>query len=542
MAANHRRTETGATALLTALLGVVLFGVGALAVDLGQAYAKKSLVQTDVDVAVLAAAQELTSGGGCNPEVVATATEYLERADNRVPGQGAIDLGGTPGDADGYISCAHWRVELWAPQAHVDYGLAPVLGVDGTDVTAHAAAQIKAAMGGATLPFFAVQGCDSGPQSIRNPSGPVTVSSIPPLTPSSASTNHATFTISPTTVPTGTMSAQVTLTGHGFKDASAVTFTGAGGPPYHYAVPVSPVATADTHTITVSVPPAVLAVEDTWYVRVLVGTRYSETADAQPFTVGDDKLYCDARNEGNFGTIDVPRSDTSPGSWLAWNIIKGVQPALAVHPGPNGQCDAQPGSVVSTGGPVDGTNCLASETGLKVSATTDGLVTGSGSLPGRLDADSTSGCSRNGDDSRTSATVKGMPINDDVLTCFLTNGAHISDLVAGNAVGARALSADIFGSPRFFWLPVLDTDPSTGKKYWPVVGFVPGFISDQSLDATRAAPGTLSPLDGIESDSSGVAEVKVVLFSEAALPEFAPARGGEPDYQGTGPKVVVLVE
>jgi hypothetical protein len=275
---------------------------------------------------------------------------------------------------------------------------------------------------------------------------------------------------------------------------------------------------------------------------VVAGGVYSKTANAQPFTVGDDKLYCDARNEGNFGTVDLPRNDTNAGNWLAYNIIKGIQPALAVHPTPNGQCDGQPGSVVSTSAPVNGTNCVASETGLKVSSTTDGLVSGSGSLPGRLDASSTSNCSRNHDNSRTTATVKGKSLNDDLLTCFITNDAHISDLVAGNSVGTQALSADIFSSPRFLWLPVLDTDPATGKKYWPVVGFVPGFISDQDLSATRAAPGTISALDGIGADSSGVTEVKVILFSENALPDFAPARGGETNYTGTGPKAVVLVE
>ncbi len=129
-----------------------------------------------------------------------------------------------------------------------------------------------------------------------------------------------------------------------------------------------------------------------------------------------------------------------------------------------------------------------------------------------------------------------------MLTCFITNGSHISDLVAGNSVGTQALSADIFGSPRFFWLPVLDTDPATGKKYWPIVGFVPGFISDQSLSATHDAPGTISALDGIVGAPSGVAELKVVLLSPRALPQFAPARGGEPDYTGSGPKTVVLVE
>jgi hypothetical protein len=89
---------------------------------------------------------------------------------------------------------------------------------------------------------------------------------------------------------------------------------------------------------------------------------------------------------------------------------------------------------------------------------------------------------------------------------------------------------------------VLDTDPSTGKKSWPIVGFRPGFITDQSLTATHDAPGSISAFNGLEEDPSGIREVKVVLFDAAALPDFAPATGGEEDYTGSGPKAIVLVE
>src|SRR5687768_17653405 len=51
-------------------------------------------------------------------------------------------------------------------------------------------------------------------------------------------------------------------------------------------------------------------------------------------------------------------------------------------------------SVISDKAPVDGTNCVLTETGLKIAATNDGLVAGRGSLPGRLDRDTTSTCSR----------------------------------------------------------------------------------------------------------------------------------------------------
>jgi Flp pilus assembly pilin Flp len=542
----RRRDERGATAILFALLAVVLIGVGALAVDIGHAYAKRSLLQTDVDIAVMAATAELTSGGACNPEVVAKAEEFLEKSENAVPGQYDVDLAGSADDQDGFITCNSWRVDLWAPKSHVEYGLGRVISAnDGLDVRAHAASKRKAANVAATLPFFAVQGCDSGQQSIRNDSGPSTAP-VPNLVPNSTTTNNASFTISPTKAPAGTTSMSITLTGSGFKDVDAVAFTGAGGPPYHHVVDVAPPATASTSSITVSVPSEVLAVEDVWFVRVRTtdnkGTQeWSATASAQRFTVGEEKLYCDASNEGNFGTLDMPRTDTSSFS-LEWNMIKGIQATLALHPSPNGECSGQAGSVESKTTPVDGTNCLATEPGLKVAATNDGLIQGKGGLPGRLDTDSTSSCSRTGSSSRTPDTIKGKHINDDVLSCFIVNGASLADLVNGTAIGTQALSADIFKSPRFFWLPVLDSDPSTGKKSWPIVDFRPGFITDQALSATNDTPGSISAFNGLEEEPAGIREVKVVLFDEAALPEFAPATGGEEDYTGSGPKAIVLVE
>jgi hypothetical protein len=525
-----------------ALLAVVLFGFGALAVDIGQAYAKRSLLQTDVDVAVMAATAELTSGGDCNPEVIAKATEFLEKSDNAVPGQYDVDLGGTPDDADGYISCHNWRVDLWAPKAHVEYGLGRIISdANGLDVHAQASAQIKAANAGATLPFFAAQGCDYGAQSIRNDSGSSTPP-VPPLAPVSSTNNNASFTISPTSTPLGTTSVSITLSGNGFNKVDGVGFTGAGGPPYHYVVTVSPAAKASTHSITVSVPSAVLAVEGVWWVRAHTNDgKWSPTPGAQPFTVGGERLYCDDSSQGNFGTIDVPRTDTNSFP-LEWNMIKGIQPTLALHPSPSGECSGQPGSVESKTAPVDGTNCLATEPGLDIAKTNDGLIQGKGGLPGRLDTGSTSNCSRSGSSSRTPGTIKGKHINDDVLTCFIVNGASIADLVNATPAGVQALSADIFRSPRFFWLPVVDTDPVMGKKSWPIVDFRPGFITDQALASTHDSPGTISPFNGLVEDPAGIREVKVVLFDERALPAFAPAVGGEEDYTGSGPKAIVLVQ
>jgi len=538
-----RRDERGAAAVIFALTAVILFGVGAFAVDIGQAYAKKSLEQTDVDVAVMAATAELNSGGACNQEVIDKAIEYLSKADNVVNGQYPINLGGAPGDKDGYISCKNWRVDLWAPASRAEFSLAKVLpnAPDGIDVDAHAAAQIKAARAQSVMPFFAVQGCDTGQQSIRNDSGPSLP--IPPLNPDTSPHNNIAFTITPDTAPTGATSMQVTINGSGLGAVDKIGFTGAAGPPYHYEVPRSSFVSASATSITINVPTQVLLVEDVWYVRLFTSSpdKWSDPSKVQRFTVGPPKLYCDNSLEGNFGTVDIPRSDTNSFP-LQWNMIKGVEPTLAIHPAPNGQCDGQPLSVESKTSPVNGTNCIATEPGLKIAETNQGLVTGAGGLKGRLDADSTSNCSRYNDSSRTAATVKGFHVNDDLLTCFITNGASIQDLVSGTSNATEALSSDIYNSPRFFWVPVLDTDPSTGKKSWPIISFQPGFVSDQSLSATHGAPGSISPLDGLVADRNGITELKVILFDEKALPEFAPTVGGEKDYTGSGPKALVLVE
>ena len=543
----RNRDERGATAVLFALLALVLLGVSALAIDVGEIYAKRSALQSNVDLAVMAAAAELDSDGACNPEVVAAATDYLENNNNEVPDQVAVELGGTPGDGDGFIRCSDWKVELWAPTAKVDYGLARAVMDEGTadegvDVPAYAAAQIKSPSRNHGLPMYGVAGCDYGPQTIRDDSGPAPAIAVPPLTPDSATHNTATFTVNPDSQSTPSTPTQVTLTGSNLSGATAVTFTGAGGPPDHHEVTSTSFISASATTIVVNVPPAVLAIEDVWFVRVLKGTAYSERASAQRFTVGAPRAYCAGSLEGNYGTIDLPRSDTSFD--LEWNIIFGPQPELAIHPSPAGECSGDAGSVESKTNPVDGTNCLASEPGVKIAAANDGLISGSGGQRGRLDQNSTSGCSRSGDNSRTPTTIKARYINDDLLSCFIINNARISDLITAGVgtIGEKALSADIFKSPRYFWIPIVQREPSTGKKSWPIVAFRPGFITDQAVFATEQSPGLVSEHNGLVASPSGLRELHVILFDEKALPEFAPSSGGEIDYTGSGTKVIVLVD
>ena len=543
---NRSRNEHGATALMVAILALVLMGVGAFAVDMGQVYAKRSALQSNVDMAVLAAAAKLDNPDDCNSEVVDVATEYLTKDTNEVADQILVNLGGSQGDDDGFIQCKDWKVDLWAPKVTVNFGLAKALSDDneGVNVPAHAAAQIKSPSHSLALPMYAVSGCDYGSQTVSDPPpGPATPPTVPDLVPNSATYNSAQFTILPTEVASGTAAPfPMTLTGTNLGDATAVGFTTAGGD--HYEVSGLNLVVTPTSIALTSVPAEVLAQDGVWWVRVFDGTNWSDEQQAKPFMVGD-LLFCDGSISGNFGTLKIARTD--PNWVLERNIMHGIEPLLELYPDLTAtSCDdgVSP-AVTSETTPNDGTNCLGTDPGFANSAATAGLVNGKGSELGRLDKDTTPGCSRSGNNSRTATTPgpQGRPLNDDLLTCFIVDPTvSIQDVVDGTP---NILSPDILNSPRFFMMPVLPTEAEHGSSgFYPIIAFRPGFITDQPVHASRSAPAasSVSAYNGVEFQSGNVKKLNVVLFDEVSLPESAPAVGGEKDYTGSGTKVIVLVD
>ena len=84
----RRRDESGAVAVLVALLAVVLFASAALSVDLGNAWARKRTVQKQVDVSALAAGWMLPLTAANRTAVVDEVATYLE--ENRTTGQAPI--------------------------------------------------------------------------------------------------------------------------------------------------------------------------------------------------------------------------------------------------------------------------------------------------------------------------------------------------------------------------------------------------------------------------------------------------------------------
>ena len=140
----------------------------------------------------------------------------------------------------------------------------------------------------------------------------------------------------------------------------------------------------------------------------------------------------------------------------------------------------------------------------------------------------------------SSRTNTAPDLNDDVLSCFITGGHDVGDVVAGVP---EILSADILRSPRFFMLPVIPVQAANGASgAYPIVDFRPGFLTEESLAATNGNPGAVTGHNGVHFHSNHVEKLNVVLFDEAALPETAPAVGGEVDYIGSGTKVIVLVD
>ena len=69
-------------------------------------------------------------------------------------------------------------------------------------------------------------------------------------------------------------------------------------------------------------------------------------------------------------------------------------------------CNGASGAIQS---PIDGQNCVATDTGLPANALEEGMITGIDGHPGRLKKPPTPPCTR------ANVTVSGHSLNDDVL-------------------------------------------------------------------------------------------------------------------------------
>jgi hypothetical protein len=322
--------------------------------------------------------------------------------------------------------------------------------------------------------------------------------------------------------------------------------------------------------IAVDVPFAVASVQDVWYIRVrsAVDGKWSSRAEALSLIVGSAKLSCDPdAATGNFGSLDLPGWKNASGvngvnDELAMNIAGGLKSPLSLTtykgtPFPTGVCPAESSSspTVISDNESDlqpNTNCVYTSTGLDTTAATEGMLTsvgtGSDKRTGKLVADTSKACTDLGRNARypitDDKTGKSLSLNGDLLTCFFKDTTTtVAQLTAYTGTDAL-LTQDIWNSPRFFLVPVFDTDPP-GSKPYPIETFVGGFLTDQPTGATKANmyENTTQTQNGLvvtwKGGNPSLGAIRVVFFPLNALPN-PPDGGPVVDYFGTGKKIITL--
>lgn len=596
---SRRASERGAVALIYALLAVVLLGVAALSVDLGNGIARRSDVQGQADFAALSAAPALgTRASGAVPDGVLDIVR-TELNNNRVLNDNgscrdeAPCVGSNAQLVDGNLAngearfcsglnapasgCRKAGLQVIAPSARVNFGFAGIFGAEAMNVQGSATVALKSPMG--PIPLYAVAGCDYGRQTLTDPASGQVTPVVPPLAFPLDDNGAELTSLSVPQVNSNATGVRLTvdasrldhITRVGFfRETSLLT-------PNFETVDVEvdaqnstvPVDTGNAAgTVTVTIPLAVTGVDDVWWVRLYSNDQaannrreeWSPMLEALPLRVGAAILECTAGStDGNFGSLSLERTDvTSVNDQLAKNIIDLQLPtSLKANPAaiiaecfPGIESPPITGDVavitdLPNPGQTPGTNCVSTDTGLPASAATAGFVTGVGGTPGRLRNEPTrAGCSPTGGNGNASLTLQSTTysINNDTLSCFFTNDTtRIMDITQAGYSGGAVLDPAIFDSPRFFLVPVLAVAPLSGgsNRYW-VVDFRPAFLTDEDGLAERDTPTTGTSENGLHVEQNQVKSIKVVFFNFEALPNSS--NGAVQDYIGVGDPIIRLVD
>lgn len=574
---SKRRSERGAYAVMFAILALFLMAIAGLAVDLGNAYARKSDVQGQADFAALAAGAELDSvSGTVPPAVVAAARDFLNN--NKPFGDDSVCPGGSrcvtsvqliDGNlGNGEVRFANGGLQVHTPLEFVDYGLAGVMGFDGDNVQGDATVGLFSP--GPMVPFFLPHDCAAGTVILKassyNPGAPT-------FDPPSANGNTiATLnSLNTTTVP-GAVASTLTIFGEKFTSPLLVDFTKEEGS-VDDRVPDMPAPgiTADSVTLyasqddeaTVTLPPAVFNKPGEWYLRVNNGNGWSR--DVQTFIVGNPTpppAGCGQRSTGDFGVVDSPRTvgpvpSNNLAEATALNMALGLDhnPSLwsqsTTAPLPPRDQDAcskpapgpAPGAVLDVAPSKDGVNCVEVKTGMNTDTVTEGMVAGVNTSPitrGRLDTGSST-CDRTG--GTTPRTVLAKSINDDVLSCFLPAGVTVGQ-VSGETLPTAfegVLDEAIFDSPRFMVVPVIDFPINPQNGFYPIVTMKPVFITDETY-ASQKGTSYATVDNGVLVQGTKVVQLTVVAIHEKALPEITDHSGAVVPYYGSGPKILRLID
>lgn len=649
---NARRDESGAIALIAALLSVVLLVVAAFTIDIGGTWARRKQLQLQADGAALFAAESLPATDSASRTKVARAAGYYI-ACHPVAGQSA--LGTIPAcpssstapstelDAfaasllsSGRVSFPDTdQVSVTTPPAQVDYSFGGLTGAKGSVQRKSATARVSSP--GSIEPIGLSLNClltaaNNLPLGVGSDlsgvlplnyvaPGPVTQDTPETKWPTGqpTSSNLSVTAVTPSQVHGG-VGGTFTLTGSGWDPLSTVKVSFALGDTNDpdttkWKTAEVPVLATGlglnglVSTATGALPPTVVANPGNWHVKVarqVAGSWVWSTNDVV-LTVTLPATSADVLGCGRL--LKSPRNalDNTPGN-LRLNLQLGLDHRVTKNPslltlnppdlspsgvlsvlgGPNGlfQCSDSGTNVTDRGGNVASglvPNCMvlsqASSTygeftdGMLAAPTTVTLPDGtSKSVAGRLVCTSERPC--RSDRQFSIPALPGRTFNDDRFTDFVTSTSLLSSAMffsmstyVNDGIPAvtpnGALKPEIYGSARFFWVPVLSTPlvPTANADdagAYPTLTFRPVFLTQQEttgvptvdmvLDTVDSLSKTLlniSPADdhGVLMQGSTLRALRFMTIEPSALPPVSSSYSGPTtDYLGVGPKIIRLVK
>lgn len=378
MSARSRRDESGAFAIVFALMTVMLLTVAALGVDLGNAVARHTDTQNQADFAALDAGRGLTDtvrststvSDAFLTAVTASLNSNQPQDDTRacwrtrdcVAKSDLTDSDLNNGDVRIVSINGKSGIRVTAPSSRVDFGFANVFGVSGTSVGAKATVNVFT-QGPRVLPMFAVSGCDWGRQILTDPANGHVVTTVPTLAYDSDTNQNGlvangivlknssgTDVASLTKDSTGN---SMTINGSKWKNLAAIGFFRSDDPTPSLVrtqatfwsasdITKTPLTNASTPTYTsnsggtlgLDIPDAVAQTETLWYVRAYDGStgKWSPRSEALPIRVGQTVLECSGlSSEGNFGTLSLPRSTGNTADWIPRDMAYGLEAPLSLH-------------------------------------------------------------------------------------------------------------------------------------------------------------------------------------------------------------------
>lgn len=167
-----RNGDSGAVAIIVAITATVLFGFGALSVDIGNAWARKRLTQTDADLAALAGADKLNGQSTSATLAITAAWTYLK---SNLPNDDSTGTvinplsayqDGDTSNGEITVSTDYTQMTVVTQPRRVAFGIANAIGFSSVNVQATATAAIRSPHYD-TLPMFLDTPCSWGSQVVK---------------------------------------------------------------------------------------------------------------------------------------------------------------------------------------------------------------------------------------------------------------------------------------------------------------------------------------------------------------------------------------